>query len=507
MSRGVAPFGYMLPDVCYLRVLSPCVKPNHFFFGLIQVTGCSTLGQRVSIGLFLVIPSFCVLFVPAPFVSFLAIMSVSEEVHQWVAEFWNSIDEFQIECAMSLGRCGDYSEADLCNFPPVPILLFEKDALFDEIISVFEGGTENDLLSSFQPYIAAQEELYAEAVHLHEGLAPDSRSTAASFHGLFPFHLAVTGPSGPHPLVRIKALLDAYAWIHSPVLVRQATRVQSVPNLFLTSGCIALYDFVLRGKIGDWLVKHKDYWCGIAHSTTGVRFPLGYTDPYTRPCTVDEIDFRTRYITEDYGILEEERAESIRDCGDYTQAVFPYRCVPSFLFGDGELFGDPSGESDSAIALNNHFLAQFSQSWIDGQMALYAEAKKLHDDLPPHRQSKAAPLHDLFPFRLAITGPSGPWPLAHIRGLLEAYNWVHSPRLQQCSRNRGDVPTIFIAPCQNYIYDVYLRARIGEWLVNHQAYWLGLEFTATGLAPTIGGDELSDISDLTATAAVLDPFI
>ena len=106
VSRGAVPFGYMLPDVCYWRVLSPCVKPNHFFFGLIQVTGCSTLGQRISVGLFLVIPSFCVLFVPAPFVSFLAIVSVSEDVRQFVAFFWDGTGEFQAEFIISLAQCG-----------------------------------------------------------------------------------------------------------------------------------------------------------------------------------------------------------------------------------------------------------------------------------------------------------------------------------------------------------------------------------------------------------------
>ena len=163
MSRGAAPFGYMLPDVCYWRVLSPCVKPNHFFFGLIQVTGCSTLGRGISIGF---ISSFCVLVVPAPFVSFLAIMSVSEDVRQFVAFFWDGTGEFQAEFVISLAQCGGYLMADICNFHSVPILLFEEDAVFDGIISVLVGGTENGLPPSFRPYIAAQEKLYSESVRM-----------------------------------------------------------------------------------------------------------------------------------------------------------------------------------------------------------------------------------------------------------------------------------------------------------------------------------------------------
>ena len=170
-------------------------------------------------------------------------------------------------------------------------------------------------------------------------------------------------------MVRIRELLDAYAWIHSPVLVRQATRVHTVPNLFLTSDCISRYVFVLRGKIGDWLVKHQDYWYGIDHSATGFAFPLRYTDPYAHPCTVDKFDFRTKYITEGYDISKRQRRLSLRECGDYTEAVIPYRCAPSSLFGDGELFGRPSGrrdsdsDSDSDITDKPIFLSHFDQSW------------------------------------------------------------------------------------------------------------------------------------------------
>ena len=117
--------------------------------------------------------------------------------------------------------------------------------------------------------------------------------------------------------------------IASPVLVRQATRVPSIPDLFLTSDSIAQYDFVLRGKIGDWLVKHRLYWCRITHSTTGVHFPVRYMDPYTRPCVFNELDFRTLYA-DDSGILRQQRWSGIRACGDYTQALHP-SCI-SFVF-------------------------------------------------------------------------------------------------------------------------------------------------------------------------------
>ena len=81
---------------------------------------------------------------------------------------------------------------------------------------------------------------------------------------------------------------------------------------------------------------------------------------------------------------------------------------------------------------------------MEEQEAVYVEALKLHTDLLPDQQSKAAPFHDLFPFHPAITGPSGPWSLVHMKGLLDAYNWAQSPGIVKETRERGAVPALHI---------------------------------------------------------------
>ena len=105
-------------------------------------------------------------------------------------------------------------------------------------------------------------------------------------------------------------------------------------------------------------------------------------------------------------------------------------------------------------------------------------ANNLHDDLSPDSQFKVTPLHDLFPFRLATTVP-----LVDIRGLFDAYNWVHSPSLLKMSHECGDVPAFFLTRNRIEIDAAYLKAIIGGWLVNHRACWVGLKFTATGWLP------------------------
>ena len=103
-------------------------------------------------------------------------------------------------------------------------------------------------------------------------------------------------------------------------------------------------------------------------------------------------------------------------------------------------------------------------------------ALKLHTDLPPDEQSKAAPFHDLCPLRLALTAPSGPLPLVCMKGLLNAYNRAQT-------HERGAAPALFLTDNFVAILIIFLWARIGKWLVHHQAYWLGLEVTASGSAP------------------------
>ena len=116
-------------------------------------------------------------------------------------------------------------KADICSFPSVPFLLFEGDAVFGDTLFALRGGTQNGLLPGFETNIAGQDEMYDEAMQLYAALPSNTGSRAAPVHDLFPFHLAITGPSGSRPLVRIKALLDAYHWARSPLHVDQTMTV------------------------------------------------------------------------------------------------------------------------------------------------------------------------------------------------------------------------------------------------------------------------------------------
>ena len=139
-----------------------------------------------------------------------SVAAMAEDPQVFLDNFHYLYPSFQAEIDLSLRECGDYSRADICRFPGVPILLFEGDAIFGDILFAVRGGTQNGLLPEFETYIAEQDEMYDEAMQLYAALPPNKRSRAARVHDLFPFHLAITGPSGPWPLVHIKALLDAY---------------------------------------------------------------------------------------------------------------------------------------------------------------------------------------------------------------------------------------------------------------------------------------------------------
>ena len=410
---------------------------------------------------------------------------------EFTQDFRHCYEDFQEECKESLRDCGDYSMARTCTFAGVPVLLFEKDALFEEILQWTEEGTVEGLLFEFDEYIVELDGAYDKAFRLYEGLPPSKRSRAAPVHDLFPFHLSITGPLGPWPLVRMKGLLDAYHWTHCPVLVKEARACGSVPSMFMTGDCVVLYAAILRAKIGEWLVKHQAYWLGTEFTASGVVFDSTFGDPTRHPCTVSPSDFHSNYDT-DYEGFEEQSKESLRNFGDYTRASFPYGCVPQLLFDGDELFGDILSMAvfDEGRARIRGLPREkkrdvpfaFDQ-YVAKQDALYRRALELHAGLPPNRQSTAAPVHDLFPFHLAITGPSGPWPLVRIKGLLDAYNWAHSPNLVKETRERGDVPALFLTDECVDLYAIVVRARIGEWLVKHEAYWLGIPFTATGVVP------------------------
>ena len=135
---------------------------------------------------------------------------------EFLSDFHERYAYFEDECKDSLGDCGDYSKARTCTYAGVPILLFEKDALFSEILQWTEEGTVEGLLFEFDEYMVELDGMYEKAFQLYAGLPPNKRSKAAPIHDLFPFHLSITGPLGPWPLVRMKGLLDAYHWTHCP---------------------------------------------------------------------------------------------------------------------------------------------------------------------------------------------------------------------------------------------------------------------------------------------------
>ena len=157
---------------------------------------------------------------------------MNDDPQLFVRDFHTLYPDFRAGCEQSLRDCGDYSNADVCSFPGIPILLFEDDAVFGNILLALDGGTQNGLLPEFEAYIARQDEMCDAALELYAALLPNKRSIAAPVHDLFPFHLAVTGMSGPWPLVHIKALLDAYHWAHSPVHANQMRRDAPVPGVF-----------------------------------------------------------------------------------------------------------------------------------------------------------------------------------------------------------------------------------------------------------------------------------
>ena len=406
--------------------------------------------------------------------------------------FHERYESFMERCENSLRDCGDYTQAGTCTLPGVPQLLFEEDAIFRDILEYTEEETEAGLFPPFEPYIAEQDGIYEEAFQLYNELPPNKRSKAAPVHDLFPFHLSITGPSGPWPLVRIKGLLDAYHWARSPILVEKTRECGSIPAVFLTGDCVALYSVALRAKIGDWLVNHQAYWLGIDYSATGVVFDSTFGDHDRHRCTVNPHAFHQNYDT-DYECFEDQCIDSLRACGDYSKAEFPYRCVPQLLFEGEELFGDILAISESGpdcfaanrVLTENHNVPFGFSNYVAKQNSIYMKALELHAALPPNLQSKAVPVHDLFPFHLAITGPSGPWPLVRIKGLLDAYNWAHSPNLVQETRDRGDIPSLFLTEECVALYAIVVRANIGEWLVHHHAYWLGIKFTATGVVPAV----------------------
>ena len=230
---------------------------------------------------------------------------------------------------------------------------------------------------------------------------------------------------------------------------------------------------------------------GIDYSATGVPFDTTCGDwVYSKHrCKSSPADWLSGYEYS-YECFEAACERSIHRRGDYSRAHFPSRNVPLLLFdGDEELFHDIIAVSGSDQTINRVRVRAEPfgfRNYISKLNAKYTAALELHEGLPPNVQSKAARVHDLFPFRLAITGPSGPWPLVRIKSLLDAYNWTHSPNLVQKTRDRADIPALFLTNECVRLYAIVVRARIGDWLVNHQAYWLGLEVTATGLAPDPG---------------------
>ena len=207
-------------------------------------------------------------------------MDIFDAARRFIQSFRSVSETFEVECIASLETCGDYSDAYHYGLYGVPILLFEDDAVFEQILSALEQGTQDGLLSGFETYITKQEAMYADALELYTALPSSAQSKAAPVHEtLFPFHLGITGneahitkltnkmlasrrvivegDSGPWPLVRIKALIDAYHWAHSSTHINQARGAGTVPAIFLTEDCIALYVIVLRAKIGLWLVQHE----------------------------------------------------------------------------------------------------------------------------------------------------------------------------------------------------------------------------------------------------------
>ena len=207
-------------------------------------------------------------------------------------------------------------------------------------------------------------------------------------------------------------------------------------------------------------------------------------------CKISPAEFLLGYEYT-YGLFTDECLRSIHRWGDYSRAHFASRNVPQLLFDEEsyELFGDilaVSRLSTDSTRVRIRDEPFGFRNYISKLNSKYTNALELHEALPLDKKSKALRVHDLFPFHLSITGPSGPWPLVHIRGLLDAYNWTHSPDLVQKTRYRGDIPPLFLTDECVRLYAIVVRARIGDWLVNHQAYWLGLEFTATGLAPDPG---------------------
>ena len=59
-----------------------------------------------------------------------SVAAMAEDPQLFLDNFRHLYPSFLAECDQSLRECGDYSKADICRFPGVPILLFEGDAVF-----------------------------------------------------------------------------------------------------------------------------------------------------------------------------------------------------------------------------------------------------------------------------------------------------------------------------------------------------------------------------------------
>ena len=97
---------------------------------------------------------------------------------RFIKSFRSISETFEVECIASLEICGDYSGAYHYGMYGVPILLFEDDAVFGQILSAVEQGTRDGLLPEFEAYITEQKAMYEEALKLHTALPSSARSKA-----------------------------------------------------------------------------------------------------------------------------------------------------------------------------------------------------------------------------------------------------------------------------------------------------------------------------------------
>lgn len=164
--------------------------------------------------------------------------------------------------------------------------------------------------------------------------------------------------------------------------------------------------------------------------------------------------------------FEEDGKESLRVCGDYSRAPFPF-AFPKLLFEEDavDLFNDilsMKKEGFCGVVLNEF------KDFIHTQNVWYMDAYELFEQEASEDHSVASSVVDLFPVGVC----SCPERRARYDSLCIAYAWLHEEKNVKSVRDGEKLPAIFSTDECIFLYSVVVRGKIGKWLTENRDMWL-----------------------------------